>query len=101
MRRSCPDFPASHTPGRFPLALDRPWIGPGSAVGRRPARRHRARTGSDRCTDQLVRNLWPGQDVGMPELPEVEALAEFLREEAVGRTVTRVDAVAISALKMF
>ncbi|GAA2757461.1 Fpg/Nei family DNA glycosylase [Actinopolymorpha rutila] len=37
----------------------------------------------------------------MPELPEVEALAEFLREEAVGRTVTRVDAVAISALKTF
>ncbi|MFD2077908.1 formamidopyrimidine-DNA glycosylase [Actinopolymorpha cephalotaxi] len=37
----------------------------------------------------------------MPELPEVEALAEFLREEAVGRTVTRVDAVAINALKTF
>ena len=37
----------------------------------------------------------------MPELPEVEALADFLREEAVGRSVTRVDAVAISALKTF
>ncbi|MGH3491518.1 MAG: Fpg/Nei family DNA glycosylase [Actinopolymorphaceae bacterium] len=37
----------------------------------------------------------------MPELPEVEALAEFLREEAVGRAVTRVDVVAISALKTF
>ncbi|HEY8456242.1 MAG TPA: DNA-formamidopyrimidine glycosylase family protein [Actinopolymorphaceae bacterium] len=37
----------------------------------------------------------------MPELPEVEALAGFLREEAVGRTVSRVDVVAISALKTF
>ena len=37
----------------------------------------------------------------MPELPEVEALAGFLREEAVGRTVTRVDVLAISALKTF
>ena len=37
----------------------------------------------------------------MPELPEVEALADFLRGSAVGRTVTRVDLVAISALKTF
>jgi formamidopyrimidine-DNA glycosylase len=37
----------------------------------------------------------------MPELPEVEALAEFLREEAIGRTVTRVDVLAINALKTF
>ncbi|HEY6739362.1 MAG TPA: DNA-formamidopyrimidine glycosylase family protein, partial [Actinopolymorphaceae bacterium] len=37
----------------------------------------------------------------MPELPEVEALADFLRVEAVGRTVTRVDVVAISSLKTF
>jgi formamidopyrimidine-DNA glycosylase len=37
----------------------------------------------------------------MPELPEVEALVGFLRQEAVGRTVTRVHAVAISALKTF
>ena len=37
----------------------------------------------------------------MPELPEVEALAGFLREEAVGRSVTRVDVLAISALKTF
>lgn len=35
----------------------------------------------------------------MPELPEVEALAEFLRHHAVGRTVGRVDVVAFSALK--
>ncbi|WP_020574981.1 Fpg/Nei family DNA glycosylase [Actinopolymorpha alba] len=37
----------------------------------------------------------------MPELPEVEALAGFLRTEAVGRTVERVDVMAISALKTF
>jgi formamidopyrimidine-DNA glycosylase len=38
---------------------------------------------------------------GMPELPEVEALAEFLRERAAGRTVDRVDVSAISALKTY
>jgi formamidopyrimidine-DNA glycosylase len=37
----------------------------------------------------------------MPELPEVEALAEFLRERAAGRTVDRVDVAAISALKTY
>ncbi|HVX42577.1 MAG TPA: DNA-formamidopyrimidine glycosylase family protein [Mycobacteriales bacterium] len=37
----------------------------------------------------------------MPELPEVEALAAFLREQAVGSVVARVDLVAISALKTF
>ena len=37
----------------------------------------------------------------MPELPEVEALAQFLRERTVGRTVTRVEVAAISALKTF
>jgi formamidopyrimidine-DNA glycosylase len=37
----------------------------------------------------------------MPELPEVEALAEFLRERAAGRTVERVDVAAISALKTY
>ena len=35
----------------------------------------------------------------MPELPEVEALASFLRDRAVGRVVARVDPVAISVLK--
>jgi len=34
-------------------------------------------------------------------LPEVEALAAFLRENAVGRVVARVDLTAISALKTF
>jgi formamidopyrimidine-DNA glycosylase len=37
----------------------------------------------------------------MPELPEVEALAAFLRENAVGRSVIRVDAAAISAVKTY
>lgn len=37
----------------------------------------------------------------MPEMPEVEALADFLRERAVGRFVSRIDVSAISALKTF
>jgi formamidopyrimidine-DNA glycosylase len=37
----------------------------------------------------------------VPELPEVEALAAFLRERAVGRTVQRLEVGAISALKTF
>ncbi|KAB2344772.1 Fpg/Nei family DNA glycosylase [Actinomadura rudentiformis] len=37
----------------------------------------------------------------MPELPEVEALATFLRERAVGHGVARVDVLAISALKTY
>jgi formamidopyrimidine-DNA glycosylase len=37
----------------------------------------------------------------VPELPEVEALATFLRERAVGRTVLRADVAAISAVKTF
>jgi formamidopyrimidine-DNA glycosylase len=37
----------------------------------------------------------------VPELPEVEALATFLRERAVGRTVARTDVAAISAVKTF
>ncbi|GAA2617146.1 DNA-formamidopyrimidine glycosylase family protein [Actinomadura fulvescens] len=37
----------------------------------------------------------------MPELPEVEALATFLRERAVGHAVARVDVLAISALKTY
>ncbi|MDH2425689.1 DNA-formamidopyrimidine glycosylase family protein [Sphaerisporangium sp. TRM90804] len=35
----------------------------------------------------------------MPELPEVESLAEFLRERAVGHPVAGVDVVAFQALK--
>jgi formamidopyrimidine-DNA glycosylase len=37
----------------------------------------------------------------VPELPEVEALAAYVRERAVGRTVQRIDISAISALKTF
>ena len=37
----------------------------------------------------------------MPELPEVEALAAFLRERAVGRVVVRTDVAAFSAVKTF
>src|ERR1700712_4230902 len=37
----------------------------------------------------------------MPELPEIEALATFLRERAVGRSVIRADVAAISAVKTF
>ena len=38
---------------------------------------------------------------GMPELPEVEALTEFLRERAIGHRVRRVDVAAVSALKTY
>ncbi|WP_433331432.1 Fpg/Nei family DNA glycosylase [Spirillospora sp. CA-294931] len=37
----------------------------------------------------------------MPELPEVEALAGFLRERAVGHVIARIDVLAISALKTY
>lgn len=37
----------------------------------------------------------------MPELPEVEALAGFLRQHAVGAVVGRVDIAALSVLKTF
>jgi formamidopyrimidine-DNA glycosylase len=37
----------------------------------------------------------------VPELPEVEALASFLRERAVGRSVIRADVAAVSAVKTF
>jgi formamidopyrimidine-DNA glycosylase len=37
----------------------------------------------------------------MPELPEVEALADHQRRHAVGRTVGRVDVAALSVLKTF
>src|ERR1700733_11009393 len=38
---------------------------------------------------------------GVPELPEVEALADHLRRHAVGLTVGRVDVAALSVLKTF
>jgi formamidopyrimidine-DNA glycosylase len=38
---------------------------------------------------------------GVPELPEVEALAAYLRERAVGHTVERFEVSSFSALKTF
>jgi formamidopyrimidine-DNA glycosylase len=37
----------------------------------------------------------------VPELPEVESLAAFLRENAVGKVVTRVDLASVQAIKTF
>jgi formamidopyrimidine-DNA glycosylase len=37
----------------------------------------------------------------MPELPEVEALADHLRRHAVGQTIGRIDIAALSVLKTF
>ncbi|MGV0837348.1 Fpg/Nei family DNA glycosylase [Mycolicibacterium thermoresistibile] len=37
----------------------------------------------------------------MPELPEVEALADHLRRHAVGQSIVRIDVAALSALKTF
>ncbi len=37
----------------------------------------------------------------MPELPEVEALARYLTDQAAGRTVTRAEPASLSALKTF
>ena len=37
----------------------------------------------------------------MPELPEIEALADHLRRHAVGKTVARVDVASLSVLKTF
>ncbi|QSB14970.1 Fpg/Nei family DNA glycosylase [Natronosporangium hydrolyticum] len=37
----------------------------------------------------------------MPELPEVEALAAYLRDRAAGRTIVQLQVVAVSALKTY
>ena len=37
----------------------------------------------------------------MPELPEVESLAIYLRERAAGRMIDRADSAAISVLKTY
>jgi formamidopyrimidine-DNA glycosylase len=50
---------------------------------------------------RLRRGQRYGTLVGMPELPEVEALAAYVRERAVGHAVERIDLSAISALKTF
>lgn len=46
-------------------------------------------------------SVGPGSLSIVPELPEVEALAQFLREHAVGAVVGRVDVAALSAVKTF
>ena len=46
-------------------------------------------------------SVGPGSLRVVPELPEVEALAQFLREHAVGAVVGRVDVAALSAVKTF
>lgn len=46
-------------------------------------------------------SVGPGSLAPVPELPEVEALAQFLREHAVGAVVGRVDVAALSAVKTF
>ena len=47
---------------------------------------------------------WPhdlGDTGSVPELPEVEALAGFLAENAVGRILTRADLASVQAIKTF
>lgn len=46
-------------------------------------------------------SVGPGSLRIVPELPEVEALAQFLRDHAVGAVVGRVDVAALSAVKTF
>jgi formamidopyrimidine-DNA glycosylase len=48
-----------------------------------------------------VLNAGRWQTGRMPELPEVEALAAFLRERAVGHRIERIEVSAISALKTY
>jgi len=43
----------------------------------------------------------PGRIGVVPELPEVESLAIFLRERAAGRVIERADSAAISVLKTY
>lgn len=45
--------------------------------------------------------MYAGSLCCVPELPEVEALAQFLREHAVGAVVGRVDVAAFNAVKTF
>ncbi|GAA3393803.1 Fpg/Nei family DNA glycosylase [Cryptosporangium minutisporangium] len=42
-----------------------------------------------------------GQTEGVPELPEVEALAAYLRERAVDHAIARIDVAAIGVLKTY
>jgi formamidopyrimidine-DNA glycosylase len=51
--------------------------------------------------DGLVRSDRLSNTGAVPELPEVEALAEYLRANAVGRSVHRVDVASLAVLKTF
>jgi formamidopyrimidine-DNA glycosylase len=44
---------------------------------------------------------WAEHDGWVPELPEVEALAAFLRENAVGHVLARADLASVQAIKTF
>jgi DNA-formamidopyrimidine glycosylase len=48
-----------------------------------------------------VHDLRPNRLDTVPELPEVESLAAFLRERAVGQVIERADVAAISVLKTY
>ncbi len=49
----------------------------------------------------ITRSPALGHTNAVPELPEVEALAAFLRERAVGHFVARIDVAAINVLKTY
>src|SRR5205085_1925417 len=81
---------------------------PGCALG--PAEHVRASLLAPQATAHLIgcsgtwsrpRGAENGDHGPVPELPEVEALAAFLRENAVGQVVTRVDLAAVQAIKTF
>jgi DNA-formamidopyrimidine glycosylase len=48
-----------------------------------------------------MHDLRPNRIGTVPELPEVESLAAFLRERAVGQVIERADVAAISVLKTY
>ena len=54
-------------------------------------------------TEARPRRTAPASGImaAVPELPEVEALAAFLRENAVGRVLTRADLASVQAIKTF
>src|SRR5207248_11477870 len=70
------------------------------------AERSRSAPSASRSSRQDPPDLWVpevgGRDTDrMPELPEVQALVEFLTERAVGQVVARVDVASIHVLKTF
>src|SRR6185437_7047700 len=74
--------------------------GPQAALAR-PPRKTWMKARCIAAKEALLR-LTPGSTLGgVPELPEVEALAAFLRERAVGHTIQRIEVSAISALKTY